>query len=246
MPVSKHRRNGKSRNSKKRERKPQKLSDAHCLRLLNEFPDLPSPESKLPQKPLWVYLEKSRFSRNSPLDVSHAIRKIIEIAPPIPLDSDIPRWEIPPALKSALDGASEIAYEEGRCLWSQYCGIALLFPSISDAPEPKFSFLSRPTLDCININLFSEVRALMLMNLESSLFQQGRRVVLEATARYCLGLLSYDAWLSECRNGATVLAKSATQCGRDDMRDDLVWLFIPKFLQRELDLAFDGIGGWRA
>lgn len=104
--------------------------------------------------------------------------------------------------------------------------------------------------DAVHRNLFSEVYALGQQDLKDGSFASARYRILVATARYCLSEIGDQEWMAECRSGGGDLhasgGASSLEEGLKNLHDPLVWLFIPKALERSIDYAFDGIGSWCA
>lgn len=111
-------------------------------------------------------------------------------------------------------------------------------------PDAKISVSAISLLS--EVNFFSELYGLYRINPcpKSDSFNSARLVMFTALCTLLVGDSS-----SESAAKANSLIKEAGRLiyeavGSKGLRDNLIWLFIPKQYQRIVDLCFNGIGGW--
>jgi hypothetical protein len=149
------------------------------------------------------------------------------------------------------EGGSE--YTIGKA-WLNYSGMLSLKPDLDLGWLGEEMINTDPggraLGDAVHRNLFSEVYALGKQDLKDGSFASARYQILAATARYCLSEIGDQEWMGACRSGGGDLhasgGASSLEEGLKNLHDPLVWLFIPKALERSIDYAFDGIGSWCA
>ncbi len=100
--------------------------------------------------------------------------------------------------------------------------------------------------EAIRKNLYIELSALIGFQKQSSHideFSLGRKLLFNAIAKSIeYGDDTPESVVNEIVESGNLLNKSG---GLRNMEDDLIWLFIPNLLHREIELMWFGIGEWK-